>query len=123
MHLPIDKDGLARVVSAELATGNEDEYRFQEDCGSSDITTFVRLVKKSNLHRTVLVGVITNIAAGDFEKQLLERRFDQNLAFLKEDNGIYSFDLLILFKFTHGFLNSSPLSYSLSCNPCLRPAP
>jgi hypothetical protein len=87
MHLPIDTDALARVVSAELATGNENEYRFQEDCGSSDTTTFVRLVKASNIHRTVLVGVITNIAADDFEKQLLERRFDQNLAFLKEDNG------------------------------------
>ena len=101
MHLPIDKDALARVVSANLAPGNENEYRFQEDCGASDTTTFFRLVKKSNIHHTVLVGVETNIAADDFEKQLLERRFDQNLAFVKEDNGTYSFEVLHLFKHTH----------------------
>lgn len=87
MHLPVDKDILARVVSSKLTPGNANAYTYQEDCGTSNTTSYFKLVKRVDIHQNVLVGVNTTIAVDDFDKSLLERKFDQNIAFLNQING------------------------------------
>jgi hypothetical protein len=53
--------------------------------------SFRQTGREVGIRHTVLIGVSTSNATDDFEKQLLEPRFDQNVAFLSEDNGVYSY--------------------------------
>ena len=94
MHQPILEDILARVVSYKL-TGNETDYSFQEDCGTSDIASYFKLRKQSNIHEIIIVGVYTLVTSDDFEARLLNRKVDQNIAFLKEAAGTLGYQYIL----------------------------
>jgi hypothetical protein len=84
--LTLDRESLARVVSLKLA-GDETAYQFQEKCGSSDTTTFVKLMKTNDVHNKILVGVYTSVIGNEFEVALVEKKFNQNVSFLKYASG------------------------------------
>ncbi|KAG9046717.1 hypothetical protein FS842_000810 [Serendipita sp. 407] len=83
MHHPIDPDTLARVVSSKVG-GNDHDYQYQEDCGSSDTSSFHKLVKQSDIHQTILVGVMSCIVPDDRNKRIVQRKFEQNATFLAQ---------------------------------------
>ncbi|CAG8692978.1 12990_t:CDS:2, partial [Acaulospora colombiana] len=81
MHLLVDTDTLARVVSSKLS-GNETAWTLQEECGVSETTSFLRLVNMAE-ERKVIVGVTTPSVEGEWNIALLRKKFDQNVSFLK----------------------------------------
>lgn len=86
MHHPIDLNVVARVVSSSLGTDGVD-YRYQEDCGMSDTSTFVKLVNATDVHDTIIVSVATLVTIDKFDAGLLQHKFDQNIAFLQHPIG------------------------------------
>lgn len=87
MHHPIDLNVVARVVSSSLGTDGVD-YRYQEDCGMSDTSTFVKLVNATDVHDTIIVSVATLVTIDKFDAGLLQHKFDQNIAFLQHPIGV-----------------------------------
>lgn len=89
LHHYINPESLAKAVSKQL--GNL--YRFQEQCGVSDTTTYIRLRKSKDISTNIVVGVNTVIqtddVGGDEQKYA---RFSQNVAFLEYAKGSYGLD-------------------------------
>lgn len=86
MHHPLDPDALARVISSSLNIDGV-EYRYQEDCGSSNTSSFFKLVNNADMHDTIIASVATLVALDKVDEDLLQREFDQNIAFLQDPIG------------------------------------
>ncbi|PVF99510.1 hypothetical protein CPB86DRAFT_756639 [Serendipita vermifera] len=81
-HQLINTDALAHAVSSKLS-GNESTWVFQEECGISETTSFFRLVNATDIHHKIIVGVNTPVFQDEWKKVLLQKKFDQNVSFLK----------------------------------------
>jgi hypothetical protein len=88
LHYPIDPESLAKAVSRQLGKGNDNLYRFQEECGTSETTTYIRLRLSEDISKHIVVGVNTIIPNKDLGgKEQKEARFSQNIAFLEHAKG------------------------------------
>lgn len=87
MHQPFPLGDLARVVSSKLADGDSGVYTLQGERGTSDSSSFFTLRKRGETHGDILVVVYTVVTRDEFERVLLMKKFEQNVAFLTESSG------------------------------------